>query len=375
MIIKEIELNNYRNYEKLKLKFNKNINIIIGDNAQGKTNILEAIYFLSVTKSYRTNYEENLIKQGTDYFKIKASIKSKNIPKKLEVLFNKTQKSFFINKEKVKKMANYIGNFNVINITPEDIEILKGSPSIRRNIINIELSQIYEKYIEIYNEYNKLLKIRNDYLKELMTNSIADDRYLDIITDKLIERAVYIYQIRKEFIDSINERINVIFEDITNIKNLKIDYQTNIGIEVFEKEEISKKMKFIFHKYNQKEISLGMTIYGPHRDDFIFNLDTNNIRYFGSQGQQKLAIISFKLCLLDIYKEKIGSVPVLLLDDIFSELDKKRKNKLIDYINHAGQVIITTNDIRDINRKKLNEAKIFEIKNKKIIEKGDKNGK
>ena len=118
-----------------------------------------------------------------------------------------------------------------------------------------------------------------------------------------------------------------------------------------------------------------MTIYGPHRDDFIFNLDTNNIRYFGSQGQQKLAIISFKLCLLDIYKEKIGSVPVLLLDDIFSELDKKRKNKLIDYINHAGQVIITTNDIRDINRKKLNEAKIFEIKNKKIIEKGDKNGK
>ena len=375
MIIKEIELNNYRNYEKLKLKFNKNINIIIGDNAQGKTNILEAIYFLSVTKSYRTNYEENLIKQGTDYFKIKASIKSQNIPKKLEVLFNKTQKSFFINKEKVKKMANYIGNFNVINITPEDIEILKGSPSIRRNIINIELSQIYEKYIEIYNEYNKLLKIRNDYLKELMTNSIADDRYLDIITDKLIERAVYIYQIRKEFIDSINERINVIFEDITNIKNLKIDYQTNIGIEVFEKEEISKKMKFIFHKYNQKEISLGMTIYGPHRDDFIFNLDTNNIRYFGSQGQQKLAIISFKLCLLDIYKEKIGSVPVLLLDDIFSELDKKRKNKLIDYINHAGQVIITTNDIRDINRKKLNEAKIFEIKNKKIIEKGDKNGK
>ena len=202
MRIDEISLQNYRNYEKINLKFNKNINIIIGDNAKGKTNILESIYFLSITKSYRTNEDINLINHGKNFFKIKGKIHDQRLVKKLEIDFT-NKKKIFLNGKEVKKLSNYIGIFNVIMISPEDIEVIKGSPQIRRNLLNIELSQISKEYIEIYNEYNKLLKMRNDYLKILQTNSIADFRYLDIITDKLVERAIFIYQSRKKIIDFI----------------------------------------------------------------------------------------------------------------------------------------------------------------------------
>ena len=206
MRIDEISLQNYRNYEKINLKFNKNINIIIGDNAKGKTNILESIYFLSITKSYRTNEDINLINHGKNFFKIKGKIHDQRLVKKLEIDFT-NKKKIFLNGKEVKKLSNYIGIFNVIMISPEDIEVIKGSPQIRRNLLNIELSQISKEYIEIYNEYNKLLKMRNDYLKILQTNSIADFRYLDIITDKLVERAIFIYQSRKKIIDFINDKI------------------------------------------------------------------------------------------------------------------------------------------------------------------------
>lgn len=374
MRIDEISLQNYRNYEKINLKFNKNINIIIGDNAKGKTNILESIYFLSITKSYRTNEDINLINHGKNFFKIKGKIHDQRLVKKLEIDFS-NKKKIFLNGKEVKKLSNYIGIFNVIMISPEDIEVIKGSPQIRRNLINIELSQISKEYIEIYNEYNKLLKMRNDYLKILQTNSIADFRYLDIITDKLVERAIFIYQSRKKIIDFINDKITDIYNNIISIDGLKIKYVPNIDLVDYDSETLRKKIKHTFYKNKQKEITLGMTVYGPHRDDFEFCIENNNIKYFGSQGQQKIAVIAFKLAFLQLLEEQLGKTPVLLLDDVFSELDKKRKNKLIEYINDAGQVIITTNDIRDINKKKIKSSKIFEIKDKKIVEKGDSNGK
>lgn len=374
MRIDEISLQNYRNYEKINLKFNKNINIIIGDNAKGKTNILESIYFLSITKSYRTNEDINLINHGKNFFKIKGKIHDQRLVKRLEIDFT-NKKKIFLNGKEVKKLSNYIGIFNVIMISPEDIEVIKGSPQVRRNLLNIELSQISKEYIEIYNEYNKLLKMRNDYLKILQTNSIADFRYLDIITDKLVERAIFIYQSRKKIIDFINDKITDIYNNIISIDGLKVKYVPNIDLVDYDSEALRKKIKHTFYKNRQKEITLGMTVYGPHRDDFEFCIENNNIKYFGSQGQQKLAVIAFKLTFLKLLEEQLGKTPVLLLDDVFSELDKKRKNKLIEYINEAGQVIITTNDIRDINKKKIKSSKIFEIKDKKIVEKGDSNGK
>ena len=375
MIVDKIFLKNYRNYENLNLKFCNGINIIIGDNAQGKTNILESIYFLSITRSYRTLDDFNLITYDKKIAKISAKIKQDNVPKKLEIIINKKNKSLFLNENPIKKVSKYIGLLNVVIVAPEDIEIIKGSPTNRRNFFNIELSKLEKNYINIYNEYNKLLKIRNDYLKLLVVNNLSDNRYLDIVSEKLIERAVNIYIYRNNLINELNSIIGDIYYDLTGIEGLNIKYLPNIELDNFENEILRKSLKHTLIKYSKKEFSLGMTLYGPHRDEFKFLLKDKDIKYFGSQGQQKLAIISIKLALIKIYEKKLGYIPVLLLDDIFSELDKKKKNKLINYINDASQVIITTNDIRDINKKKLNNLKIFEIKNKKIIEKGDKNDK
>ena len=371
MIVSKILLKNYRNYENAIIKFNKGVNIIIGDNAQGKTNILESIYFLSLTKSYRTTDDHNLIQNNKKNCKVSANIKVDNVPKKIEIIISDELKKIFLNNYQVKKISDYIGILNIVMVAPEDIEIIKSSPVVRRNLLNIELSKLSQEYIKIYNEYSKLLKMRNDYLKLLMTSSIADERYFDVITEKLIDRAVYIYIERKKIIDEINKYLKEIYYDISGINDLHIEYLPNIELVDYDEEELRKKIKFQYYKYKQKEISIGMTIYGPHRDDFRFYIENEDIRNYGSQGQQKIAIISLKLSLIKVIYNRKNELPVLLLDDIFSELDRKRKNKLINYINNAGQVIITTNDIRDINKKKLNNIKIFEIKNKTIKEKGD----
>jgi len=369
VIINQILLKNYRNYENSKINFCKNINVIIGENAQGKTNILESIYFLAITKSYRTNDDNNLIKFGKNNFKISAKINDDEVPKNIIITLNQNKKSIFINNNEIKKIYDFIGILNVIMMAPDDLEIIKGSPAIRRNTLNIELSKLSKVYIQKYNEYNKILKIRNDYLKVLMTSSIADHRYLDIITDNLIDRAIYIYRERKKIIDDINKIITDIYKDITTIEGLKLKYIPNIEFSDYEVDSIRNHMREIYCKHRQREINIGMTLYGPHRDDFEFQIEENNIKIFGSQGQQKTALISFKLSLLEVCKSRLNKKPILLLDDIFSELDSKRKNKLIKYIKRAGQVIITTNDIKYINKKNLVDAKIFEIKNKKIIEK------
>lgn len=375
MVISQIVLKNYRNYENVKLKFNRGINIIIGDNAQGKTNILESIYFLSVTKSYRTSDDFILINQNKEIAKISARIKDNTIPKTLEITINKRNKALFLNKTQIKKVSDFIGILNVVMMAPEDVNIIKGSPSDRRSLFNIELSKLSKEYILKYNEYNKLLKMRNDYLKLLMTNSIADSRYLEVINEKIIERAVYIYKERKKLIDDVNNYLSEIYKDISGIQALNIQYIPNFEISEYTDEVLRKSLKHQYYKYNKKEILLGLTLYGPHRDDFEFRLGDKNIKYFGSQGQQKLAMISLKIAILEVFKSRTGKIPLLLLDDIFSELDRKKKNKLIDYINNCDQVIITTTDIRDINRKKIRNGKIFEIKNKNIIEKGDLDGK
>lgn len=375
MIIDKILLKNFRNYKNLKVNFSKNINIIMGDNAQGKTNILESVYFLSITKSYRTSDDSFLINNEKDSATIVAKVKKSNIPKNLKVIINKNNKILSVNNDVVKKISDFIGIVSVVMMAPEDVNIIKGSPSDRRNIFNIELSKLSSNYILKYNEYNKLIKMRNDYLKLIMTNSIADDRYLEIITDKLIERAVYIYKERYNFLFEVNSLIDEIYKDISGFSNLHIEYKPNIMFDSFDEDNLKKQMKDCYSKNKNKEIALGMTLYGPHRDDFEFYIGNNNIKFFGSQGQQKLIIIALKLSILKVFENRMGEIPILLLDDIFSELDKSKKNKIINYINNAGQVIITTNDIRDINKRKINSAKVFEIKKNNIIEKGDVNGK
>ncbi len=366
MKITKLELLNFRNYSNISIKFSDGMNIFIGDNAQGKTNILESIVILALTKSHRIGVNPNIIMFGKKKTKIKGTIKKEKVINKLEVQVDDKDKILKINNTDIKKVASYISNLNVIVFSPDDLDIIKGSPNIRRNLLNIQLSQISKTYLNTYNEYNKILKTRNEYLKILYSNSIADKDYLDIITDKLIEKAIIIYQKRYEYLNYINENINLYYNKIVGTGNLKVIYEPNISIDLYEKEAIRKKMKHIFYKNYMKELNYGMTLFGPHRDDFNFILDDNNLKFFGSQGQQKLAVLSYKLSEIPIFNSISGTNPVLLLDDIFSELDIKKRNRLLKIINDNIQSIITTTDLKNINRKYLDNASIFEVKNGKI---------
>ena len=342
------------------------MNIFIGENAQGKTNILESICILALTKTYRYGVEPNLISFGKSRAKISAKVKKNKLINNLEIDIDENNKKIFVNKEEIKKISDYISNLNVIMFTPEDLEIVKGSPSIRRNLINMEISQISKKYLNTYNEYNKILKIRNEYLKLLLTSSIADKKYLDVITGKLIEKAIIIYQERFKYLSTINSKIDEIYQEITGENLVRVKYEPNITIDNFDEDSLRVTLEKTFKNSYKKELNYGMTLYGPHRDDFSFYLGEKNLKVYGSQGQQKSAILAFKLSEIDIFKEYSGNNPVLLLDDIFSELDIKKRNKLLNYINKDIQSIITTTDLKNIRKKSIEEAYIFKIKNGEV---------
>ena len=375
MVIKKIKLINFRNYKNLNLKFSDGINIIIGNNAQGKTNILESIYTLALTKSYRTTNDFNLIRTGQEKFIITGDIKVDKVPKKMSIELYNNKKMVKINDNIVRKISDYIGNLVVILSSPEDLNVIKGSPIERRNFLNIEISQKSNIYLKKYNEFNKLLKMRNDYLKLLYTNSIGDYSYLDILTNNLIEREIEIYKYRNDYINDINKYLETIYYDLSDLNSLKMKYITNIDLNEFSDQEIRKQLENKYKKNLQREITLGMTLYGPHRDDFQLIIDNEDIKIYGSQGQQKLAFIALKFAEIKIFEEKSNIKPIILLDDIFSELDKRRKNNLIKYINSDYQTIITSNDIKGINKKIINNAKIFKIYNNSVIEEGGKDGR
>lgn len=367
MKISKLNLLGFRNYSKTSVSLGKNMNVFVGDNAQGKTNILEAITILALTKSHRVGTSPNIIMFNKEKCKINGVIKKDKIISKLEVEITNDSKKLRVNKTDIRKVADYISYLNVIVFTPDDLEIVKGSPNVRRNLLNIQLSQLSQEYLKYYNEYNKLLKTRNEYLKILFNNNIADKTYLDIVTDKLIEKAIFVYQKRKEYIDYINLYIDKYYSEIAGEKGLVVKYVPNINIEDFEYESIRKKLKHTFKKYYMKELNYGMTIYGPHRDDFYFEFREKDLKFYGSQGQQKLAILSFKLSEIPIFKEFCNTEPVLLLDDIFSELDIKKRNKLLKIINLDDiQSIITTTDLRNINKKYVEDAYVFNVKNGNI---------
>ena len=369
MFLTKLDLVQFRNYKKCSIKLGKNINIFIGNNGQGKTNILEAIYVLAVTKSHRFGEQYNMIRRGSDLAKVKGIVRLDKIYKDLEVDIGKIQKKTFLNRTEIRKISDYITNLNVILFTPDDLDIIKGAPQGRRNLLNIEISQINQHYLQCLNEYNKILKTRNEYLKTLYINHLSDFRYLDILTDKLIDRAVYIYRYRMQFLSDINQRLPIIYKDITGYDNLYIRYDNSIDIDGFDEDFVRLLLKRKFKSHLERELQQGSTLYGPHRDDFCFYLGDENVRLYVSQGGQRLAIIAFKLAEVSIFKECTGQTHILLLDDIFSEIDSKKRRKLITYIQNDVQTIITATDLKNINKKTLENSKIFEVFSGNIREK------
>lgn len=355
MKITNLKLVNYRNYDQININFSNNINIIYGNNGTGKSNLIEAIYLLSLTKSFRTLDDKNLIKNNTNTALVKGIIDNKVY----FIELSNSLKKVFIDNKKINKISDYISKVNIILFNPLDTKVLTDSPNARRKMLNIEISQINKEYVNLLSTYNRILKHRNAYLKQLYLNGNASIDYLNILTTKLIDLGINIYNIRKDYIEQINNNLTNIYKEIFDYGELKIKY-----ISTFNKDK--EELLQIFQKNYKKEITYGKTIFGIHHDDIHFILDGYNIKEYGSIGQQKNSIISFKLAELPLIKEKNGAYPILILDDLFSELDNKKINNIIKMLNKEVQTFITSTDIDRVNKDLLNDSYIFYINNGKI---------
>jgi len=353
----------------LQIDFKKKNTIFIGNNAQGKTNILEAIYVLGLTKSYLNINEKNLIQFGKVYSKIHGIIIDNNIERKLEILINEKGKKVKIDNQEVNRLSNYISKLNVIIFSPDNIRLLKESPSYRRKYLNIEISQLYSNYINILNDFNKLLKQRNEYLKVISSSEKYDSDYLKILNEKYVELSINIYLYRKKFIDKINENLKNIYFKITGFNNLEVKYVSCVDY-MEDKAEMRRKFYEKVKANLKKDILYKMSLLGPHRDDFNLELDGKNILLYGSQGQMRCAVLALKFAEIPIFKNILNVNPILLLDDIFSELDINKKNSLIGFIPNDIQTIITTTDLNLIDKKLLENSDIYVVDNGKIYSNG-----
>lgn len=367
MILKNLEITHFRNYDHLTLNLNKNINIIYGNNGEGKTNILESIYVLALTKSHRALLNADLIQNHQENALIKGTILN-DLSYNLEVALTKTKKQVKIDNNLITKLGDYISKMNIIIFYSEDLDLIRGFPSNRRKYLNLELSQISKNYYNTLNDYNKLLKIRNDYLKKIKNEEEINQSYFEVLTDYLVEKSVFIYQMRDKYIDKLNQVCPDIYKDITGDCNFQIKYLPSIEIKNQDKGMIKATLKKEFTNNLEREIRLKTTLFGPHRDDFDFCLNDQSLKSYGSQGQQRIAVLTLKLSEIQIFKDYKKNNPIILLDDVFSELDHQKKNNLLKYIDSGMQVIITTTDLDNIDEQIKNNAKLIKVKAGKIVE-------
>jgi DNA replication and repair protein RecF len=358
--IKNIQLNNFRNYTNLKIDFEKNINIFLGDNAQGKTNLLEAIYFLALGKSPRNYIKDDLIQWQKQYFYIKGTIIEEDCSTIIEIGLNKNNNKIIkVNGVEKKSFAEILGLFNVVIFSPEDLLLIKGSPNIRRNFLDGEISQIFPYYGKLLNQYNKIILNRNSILK---TNKKDLQKIIDVFDIQLAKVASEIIKKRLDVLEKIKILANLIHRKLTdNQENLEIVYHSFI-----ESKELAKLSKeeienILLKKYRESlsiDLKNKVTSIGPHRDDLIIKINGYNVKKYGSQGQQRTAVLSLKIAEIELFVSYKGNYPVLLLDDVLSELDEKRRNFLLKNIKNKIQTFITTTDKDNLI---LNSGKIFKI--------------
>lgn len=354
MKIDSLSLMNFRNYETLNISFG-NLNIIYGLNGSGKTNIVEAIYMLALTKSFRINNDKIMIKKGKIKAKIKGNVLKKNDENEFGVEISNDGKIVTINGEKQDKVSDYVSRINVILFNPSDTRLIDDAPSERRKMLNIEISQIYKEYLVVLTNYQRILKQRNFYIRGMHINGSYTSEYLDILTKKLVEYGKVICKYRQDFIDNINKYIKSNYEKIFGSGTLKIRY-----VSTFKNKSEDDLIKRFKDNY-QKELSVGKTLEGIHHDDIMFILDNNNLKEWGSEGQRKNAIISFKLAEINVINEIKNYYPILILDDLFSELDKEKITNLLGMLDRNVQTFITTTDLKNISKKVIKDAKKIKV--------------
>ena len=347
MIINSIKLKNFRNYSDSTIFFSNSINVIIGDNAQGKTNLLESVYFCAMGKSFKNIKEKNLIKFNENNAQLELSFNTIAGTKSIDCyLSNQTKKTVKINKLPISKLTQLIGTLNVVLFSPDELKLVKEVPEDRRKFLDISISQFDKQYMFDLIRYNQILKQRNSVFKlnQSKENKIEQ---LKIWTPQLIQVASKIIIKRKNFLKELDKIAKIIHKNIKESENLDIEYIFNV-----ENEDVYSYLENLFNKNIEKELELQHTLFGPHRDDIIFKINNMDCKFYASQGQQRTVALTLKLALMEIIKEKTGEYPVLLLDDVLSELDDNRQIKLLELTEKYQTIITTTSLIA--NMKKYN---------------------
>ena len=352
MKIDSIEVGNFRNYQNAKLEFHEHTNILYGDNAQGKTNILESIFVCGTSKSHKGSSDKELIRIGEEEAHIRMFMRKNNIPHKIDMHFRKNKgKGIAIDGIPIKKSSELLGFINIIFFSPEDLRIVKNGPSERRKFINLELSQLDSFYLHDLGEYNKALAQRNKLLKQIVYKPSLKDT-LSIWDMQLLDYGSKIILRRKKFIDNLAELVAQINSKLTGGREYtKVVYEPNTEIDDFEKNLTDAR---------EKDMHFCNTSIGPHRDDLSFINNDVDIRKYGSQGQQRTCALSLKLAEIELVKNVINDTPILLLDDVLSELDRNRQNYLLDSIDNI-QTIVTCTGLEEFIDGRLTLDRIFRI--------------
>lgn len=352
MIIKSLELADYRNYGLLNIEFNKGTNILYGDNAQGKTNILEAVFVAATTKSHKGSKDKEIINFNREEAHIRTYIEKEGVETRIDMHLRKSgSKGIAVDGQKLKKAADLLGICNVVFFSPEDLGIIKNGPSERRRFIDMELCQLDKFYLYNLNHYNKIVNQRNKLLKDMYLNPELRET-LSIWDMQLVSFGSKIIERRKIFVEQLNEIIYGIHRKLSGDREeIRIIYEPDVEIESFE-----DKLKYS----QEKDIRAKMTSVGPHRDDFSFFERNNDIRKYGSQGQQRTAALSLKLSEIELVKKIAKDTPVLLLDDVLSELDSSRQNYLLDSIGDI-QTIITCTGLEEFVNNRFEINKVFQV--------------
>lgn len=358
MIICSLELKNFRNYEEAHVEFSEGVNILYGDNAQGKTNILEAIYVGATAKSHRAGRDREMIQFGEEEAHIKYYVRKKGITDRIDMHLKRGRaKGIAVNGIPLRRASELFGSANVVFFSPEDLNIIKEGPSERRKFIDMELCQLDKVYLNNLTNYNKIILQRNKLLKELEFH----EDYLDTLQVwdmQLVRYGMEVIRRRQEFIRELESIIREIHSGITGGKEqITVTYEANVPAQDMEKE---------LKKVRERELKARVSLVGPHRDDLAFMLGDVDIRTFGSQGQQRTAALSLKLSEIEIVKRRIGDCPILLLDDVLSELDAGRQEKLLDSIREV-QTVITCTGVDEFVRNRFPVNKIFKVTQGHIV--------
>lgn len=355
MVIKSLKLKNYRNYDLEQLNFDPDTNILYGDNAQGKTNILEALYLSGTTKSHRGTKDRDLIRFGYDESHIETVVEKNGVNFQIDMHLKKNSpKGIAIDKIPIRKASELFGIVYFVFFSPEDLNIIKEGPAGRRRFIDLELSQLDKIYLNNLSNYNRIINQRNSLLKDIYGQKNLLET-LDIWDMQLAAYGTKILDRRKKFIEQVNKIISDIHYKLTgNKEHISISYEESNG---------SMTLEQCLKKYRERDLRMKSTTVGPHRDDICFTTDKGiDVRRFGSQGQQRTAALALKMSEIELVKQVTGDTPVLLLDDVLSELDKHRQNYLLDSI-HDIQAIITCTGLDEFVSHRFSINKIFHIKN------------